>query len=183
MRGFERLKSDRTCGRGRFRVADAQILDIYQRHRRGLFALALSITGCPMRAEDAVHDAFARLCRMNLSGAANADAYAFIAVRNAALDLLRRSDRAISVEETSVPLFDFDQSDPQRRAMDWEQQECVAREVEKLSADQREVVLMRIYGGLRFAQIAAILGAPLPTVVARYRRALQRLKQRLESIV
>ena len=168
---------------GKVCVADAQILDIYQRHRRGLFALALSITGCPMRAEDAVHDAFARLCRMNLAHASNADAYAFIAVRNAALDQVRRSDRAMSVEQAPVALFDFSVSDPERRAMDWEQQQCVAREVEKLSADQREVVVMRIYGGLRFAQIAAILGAPLPTVVARYRRALQRLKQRLESIV
>ena len=75
------MRSGKVC------VADAQILEIYQRHRRGLFALALSITGCPMRAEDAVHDAFARLCRMNLASATNADAYAFIAVRNAALDL------------------------------------------------------------------------------------------------
>ena len=42
---------------------------IYARHRKALLALALSVTGDVARAEDAVHDAFARLCRNGLADA------------------------------------------------------------------------------------------------------------------
>src|SRR3954452_9099285 len=77
------------------RVADLDLEDIYARHRQGLFTLALSITRCAARAEDAVHDAFVRLCRrrsvaapLEGTGAASqpdAVAYVFASVRNAAV--------------------------------------------------------------------------------------------------
>jgi DNA-directed RNA polymerase specialized sigma24 family protein len=40
---------------------------------------------------------------------------------------------------------------------------------------------MHIFAGLTFAQIAQTLGEPLQTVASRYRRALQALKEALES--
>src|SRR4051795_7972904 len=77
------------------RVADLDLEDIYARHRQGLFTLALSITRCAARAEDAVHDAFVRLCRrrsvsapVNGTGTASQPdpvAYVFASVRNAAV--------------------------------------------------------------------------------------------------
>src|SRR3954464_10297105 len=82
-------------------VADLDLEDIYARHRQGLFTLALSITRCAARAEDAVHDAFVRLCRrrfvawwFSATGTARQPdpvAYVFASVRNAAVDLVRRA--------------------------------------------------------------------------------------------
>ena len=41
---------------------------VYAEHRQGLFSLALAIVGVREDAEDAVHEAFARLCRVSTNG-------------------------------------------------------------------------------------------------------------------
>jgi len=167
-------------------VSDVNLADIYQRYRQGLFTLALSVTRCPSRAEDAVHEAFARLCRRPeaLCGRAppNAVAYVFAAVRNAAVGQVRRTPRAADGMELAALLFDLADGPP-AHAIEAERARGVAEAVGALTAERREVVILRIYAGLTFSQISAVVGAPLPTVAARYRRALERLRERLESIV
>jgi RNA polymerase sigma-70 factor (ECF subfamily) len=163
-------------------VADADLADIYQRYRQGLFTLALSIVGCPLRAEDAVHDAFARLCRQGTDAAENRVAYVFAAVRNAALDQVRRARSTLPIDFASS-VFDWQWGNPERAAMDDERQRSIARAIDALPDDQREAVVLRVYAGLNFAQIAIVLDAPMPTVFARYRRALARLKGQLERLV
>jgi RNA polymerase sigma-70 factor, ECF subfamily len=44
----------------------------------------------------------------------------------------------------------------------------------------REIVDLKIFGGLTFAQIATALDLPPGTVATRYRRALQILRQQLK---
>ena len=154
--------------------------DIYEQHRQGLFTLALAITRCPARAEDAVHDAFARLYRAGTRAPADPAAYVFAAVRNAAIDQVRRSPPSAAEERAS--LFALPQDDPAHQALAAERERSVARAMGTLPPDQREAVVLRVYGGLSFAQMAAVVNAPLATVAARYRRALERLKQRLENV-
>lgn len=57
----------------------------------------------------------------------------------------------------------------------------MARAVAALPAEQREVVLLRLYEDLPFKAIAARVGAPLGTVHSRYRLALERLRPLLEG--
>ena len=64
---------------------------VYAEHRQGLYSLALAIVGVREDAEDAVHEAFARLCRSPTNGMADPTAYVYAAVRNAALDRVRSS--------------------------------------------------------------------------------------------
>lgn len=166
-------------------IALPDLATVYVRHRQGLFTLALSITRCPGRAEDAVHDAFVRLCRDDESRWRDADepvAYVFSAVRHAAIDLARRA----TVGGGGASIFengDACQSTPDALAVGAERADWVARAVEGLPAEQREAVVLRVYAGLSFAQVAAVVGAPLPTVAARYRRALERLRERLRRLV
>src|ERR1035438_8564422 len=70
---------------------------IYGRHRKGLFVLALSITRSAVDAEDVVHDAFARLLREPDRIPEDATAYVFAAVRNAAIDRVRRRSSDASI--------------------------------------------------------------------------------------
>jgi RNA polymerase sigma-70 factor (ECF subfamily) len=170
---------------GRRRVAEFDLAEIYARHRQGLFTLALSITRCAAQAEDAVHDAFARLfrARERESGRAVDDpvAYVFAAVRAAAIDQLRRAQRfEKAAKQRPVSIF---VEDPEARATTAERAESVSRALDSLAPEQREIVVLRVYAGLSFAQIAGILAEPLPTVASRYRRSLERLKQHLEKLV
>jgi len=56
-------------------------------------------------------------------------------------------------------------------------QKCLA----KLPSVEREVILMRHYGELSFAEIAEYTAAPLGTVLARAHRGLAKLRQWMES--
>ena len=152
---------------------------IYWDHRQGLYTLALAITRRPERAEDAVQDAFARLwtSRVRLTG--DPVPYVFAAVRNAAVDEMRRKNGAAARLEP-VSIYNGLPADPAAQAVSAEEHQLVREAVEALPQGQREAVVMKIYAGLTFEQIARALGEPLQTVASRYRRALDRLGRRLK---
>lgn len=152
------------------------IEQIYRQHRKGLFTLALSITGRTDSAEDAVHEAIVRLCRSGKSPTGDPVAYVFAAVRNAAVDQKRRRG--------SVSIFDL--AEPSQEAgselEDMERIRLVASAVDDLPDDQREAVIMHVYTGLTFQQAAEALDVPLQTLASRYRRALAKLREQLVSL-
>jgi RNA polymerase sigma-70 factor, ECF subfamily len=172
---------------GKAGVSKPNLQTLYTRHRQALFTLALSWTRCRALAEDAVHDGFVRICRNDLSKVADLDAYVFAAVRNAAIDQSRRAQSVARLKDAvAKSVFDVKPrhgSDPQAGALRDEEQRVIAGEVDNLPDELREVVVLRIYGGLSFAQIAWVVGQPLPTIASRYRRALARLRLRLERHV
>ena len=154
---------------------------VYRDHRQGLFTLALAITRCPHRAEDAVQEAMARLWQ-STELPQDPVPYAFSAVRNAAIDQTRRAAVRHRLETASI--FGGFQAaahtdDPAGAAITAEQHARIRQAVDALPQPEREVVAMRVYGGLKFEQIAEALDEPLPTVASRYRRALDTLSRRV----
>ena len=128
-------------------------------------------------AEDIVQDAFVRFWRKEHSIENRGLLYA--TVRSVALDLLRRDVRrarreanaALEVEQTTSPQFDFD---------DGSQQELAAA-VDLLPVEQREVLVMKIWNELTFAEIGQALGISQNTAASRYRYALAALKKNFVS--
>ena len=51
--------------------------------------------------------------------------------------------------------------------------------LDELSPEQREAVVLRVWGGLSFAEIARTLGANENTVTSRCRRGLEALEKLL----
>lgn len=152
---------------------------VYFDHRQGLYTLALAITRCPGRAEDAVQEAFARLWSRGVRPTGDPVAYVFAAVRNAAIDQVRRQPADRPREPASI--YNGLPPDPAHQAVTREQHRAVREAVEALPEAQRESVVMKVYGGLTFQQMAEALGEPLPTVAARYRRALDALGHRIRG--
>ena len=170
---------------------------IYREHRQGLFTLALSITRQRDRAEDAVHDAFARMLRAEQSRSIQGDrvAYAFASVRNAAIDIMRkRSELAIEAmagessdsesiyarfqpDAASIPGGPADQS-----VISAETQSLVRQALSELPDATRQVLTMKLHADLTFEQISQAMNEPLSTVASRYRRALDKLKERLQPV-
>jgi RNA polymerase sigma-70 factor (ECF subfamily) len=58
--------------------------------------------------------------------------------------------------------------------------ERVARAVAELPSDQREVIVLKEYQELTFAEIAEVLGTPVSTVKTRLYRGLSQLRRRLQ---
>jgi len=127
-----------------------------------------------------VQEAFARLWRSVQEPTGDVVAYVFASVRNAALEFARRRRRSV---EVPASLFDGTRSDPAGSAIAAERERLVRAAVDALPIRQRQTVVLRLYAGLTFQQIADSLREPLPTVASRYRRALQRIKESLEKLI
>ena len=153
---------------------------VYRECRQQLFTCALAITGSPSRSEDAVHDAFLRLLRrQDALGDRMSDlkAYVFRAVRNAAIEQLRR----LGPPREALPDYVFDPaSGPAASAEDAEFKRQVVEWLSRLSSDERETIVQHLYGNLTFQEIATLRETPLGTVVSWYRRGLKKLRQNLE---
>jgi RNA polymerase sigma-70 factor (ECF subfamily) len=156
---------------------------VYRDHRQGLFSLALSITGDANRAEDAIHDAFERLFRRLGKPAGDPIAYVFAAVRNASLDQLRRKPRPTAPDSIFEFLPAVSEPSPDHAACDAERDRLVRAALDSLPDAQREAVVMRLYSGLSFEQMAEATREPMSTVASRYRRALQSLRASVETLV
>lgn len=91
--------------------------------------------------------------------------------RNQAYSLVRKEIRTKRVPDVSLV-----QPDP---APDIHRQERVARALEKLSDDHREVVFLTFYEGLSYREIASILDVPTGTVKSRMFHARKQLGEAL----
>ena len=151
---------------------------IYCEHRQGLFSLAMSVTRRPDLAEDAVQEAFARLLKSQRTARGDPTAYVYASVRNAAIDMAKRASRPVAAPAS---IYNGQEADPSANAIDAERRRRVRQAVELLPDDQRQVVVLKVYAGLTFEQIAGVCGEPLSTVSSRYRRALDRLGKAMEE--
>lgn len=140
---------------------------ILDRRGSGLLLYARSL-GSP-EPEELVQEAFANLWEQIQAGTqiANPGAYLATTIRNAAGRAARRrqADQALPVK----PWFQSAQPGP------WGPEELEVT-LRGLPEDQREVLVLKIWLGLTFEQIALSLGIPMNTAASRYRYAMERLR-------
>jgi RNA polymerase sigma-70 factor (ECF subfamily) len=141
-----------------------------------LLLFARRWTSCRADAEDIVQEAFVRFWRRQHSIENRALLYA--AVRSTALDRLRSEQRR-NRREAAVALDGAEHFEPQFATID-EGQQLLASAVERLPDEQREVVVLKIWNELTFAEIANILEISQNTAASRYRYALGALKKALQ---
>jgi RNA polymerase sigma-70 factor, ECF subfamily len=134
-------------------------------------------------AEDIVQMAFVRWWQRNPGGDRQHVPLLYAAVRTISLDMRRSMDRRIrreglseiAVESEDTPYFDPPVEDKENARL-------LQSALTKLPAEQREVVTMRIWGGLTFNEIAQSTGQNLNTITARYRYALAALQKTLAPL-
>lgn len=141
----------------------------------GLVLFARQFVRSVADAEDIVQEAFVKFWRKQHP--IENRALLFATVRTTALDLLRRdarrarreADVVAGSEQSVAPQFDGAS----------ESHQALAGAVDRLPAEQREVLVMKIWNELTFAEIASILGISQNTAASRYRYALAALKKNL----
>jgi RNA polymerase sigma-70 factor (ECF subfamily) len=126
-------------------------------------------------AEDVVQEAFVRFWRQKRDIDNRGLLYA--TVRSVALDVIRRDSRRARREAEAYA--DADQSVEPQFAADNESQLLLAGAINRLPHEQREVLVMKIWNELTFAEIAQALGISQNTAASRYRYALATLKRDL----
>ena len=142
---------------------------LYRQHGAALLLFAAAISGDRGRAQDALHQVFLRLIENgSLSQAADKKAYLFACVRNAVLNDSKHERRNAALEDQSMWFCPPDR--------DYAAEQNLRRALTGLPEDQREVLVLHIWGELTFAQIAGLLDISANTVASRYRYALARLR-------
>ena len=142
----------------------------------GLLLFARQWLRSPADAEDVVQEAFVRFWRRHHDISNRALLYA--TVRSIALDFVRRDSRRAR-REVDASSETAGSVEPQFEQLD-DSQRSLASAVDRLPLDQREVLVMKIWDELTFAEIATALGISQNTAASRYRYALVALKKSLQ---
>lgn len=149
-----------------------------------LLLFARGWSNCRHDAEDLVQEAVIRLWNYQADKGGNPPdlPFAFSTIRFCGLNLHRSESRRKKREESIIYLNDFQDVwlDP---LLEEDEEALILREaVQDLSPKLREVVVMKTWGGLTFAQIAETLAISQNTAASRYRYALEQLSLELRRI-
>jgi RNA polymerase sigma-70 factor (ECF subfamily) len=166
---------------------------LLERHRGGVYNFVLRHVGDQSAAEDLMQDAFLRVVqgahRYKLES--KFTTWLYTIARNLCVDRARkmRFRRHKSLDQPTgsgddPPLGDRvadTRAATDREAIGSELQGQLARAIESLRDEQREVFLMREYANLPFKEIAEVVGVPENTVKSRMRYALEHLRSLLSE--
>ena len=128
--------------------------------------------------DDCVQDAFVQLAAQP-NAPEHPTAWLFKVVRRNALNDLRGSTRR-ATREHQVARVESSRSDPAASLLQDEQQQDIQRSLESLSAEAREVVVLRIWSGLTWSQIGDLTDCSSSAAQRRFTSALIQLKKKLE---
>jgi RNA polymerase sigma-70 factor (ECF subfamily) len=139
-------------------------------------ALALYAAQWTDAADDCVQEALVELARQ-VAVPENLRAWLYRVVKhralNAARGARRRRERESRAATDRLRMPEF--TGAQR-----EETFAVVEAVNRLASDERELVVMRIWGGLSYDEIAAALAISTSSAHRRYQKALEKLRNVLE---
>ncbi len=148
------------------------------RHQKSLMNFFVRM-GAYSDGEDLVQETFVRLYRYRekYQSSARFTAFLYHLARNVWADHGRKSMRA----ERIVSSLRDHQHEPGEHVAQPQESRDIEAALDKLSPKLREVIVLNIYQGLRYQEVADALGIPLGTVKSRINLALHALKEILHE--
>ncbi len=144
---------------------------LYREHGPGLLVYACSVVGYKHIAEDVLQEVFLKLLQRDYVPD-EPKPYLYKAVQHAALNALRANRKTTALTGTE-PWFAAPHGDYLAEA-------ALQSGLQQLPLDQREVLVLHLWGGLSFAEIGAVLSISHNTAASRHRYALQKLRAMLQ---
>jgi RNA polymerase sigma-70 factor (ECF subfamily) len=123
-------------------------------------------------AEDVLHEVFERLLRSNNDINTSPKAYLYRAVRNASLNAIRNGKHDVRLGDVWLegpPGTDSAVIDLQFA-------------LRELPQEQREIIILHVWGGLTFEDAASALGISRDTAASRYRYGLAKLREQFQTV-
>jgi len=156
----------------RRQAMDAVVRD----HRERLFQHAFYIVKDSQEAYDAVQEVFIKAMRERrfFDPEFRMKAWLYRVTSNLCYNIVRDRRRRGGILE-SLGRPDRSRATQMERVQRGERRDGIQAAMEKLSRDHREILLLRYYNDLSYAEIAEVLGVKLGTVMSRLSRARTRL--------
>ncbi|MCC8122178.1 MAG: sigma-70 family RNA polymerase sigma factor [Oscillospiraceae bacterium] len=165
---------------------------LVEQYQRRIYALTLRMTGNAEDAADLTQEAFVKAWRHLAQFQAESDFYTWLyrLASNTCIDFLRREKRHKQHVVTMSARYGegeqmFDLPDwryaPEEVAAQNERQRAIFTGLQALPPDARQILYLREFEGLRYAQIAELLRLPMGTVRSRIARARLALRAYLRE--
>ena len=155
----------------------ARVARLFEESREEIFRYLLSLGLDPQSAQDATQEVFLRLYNSLQSGddIRNARAWLFRVAHNHGLRVRQQQQRMPLWEPDAARLLADPQADPEQALLDRERLERVRQAFNGLSEQQQRCLHLRLEG-LRYQEIADVLGIASSSVSEFLRRAIERLR-------
>jgi RNA polymerase sigma-70 factor (ECF subfamily) len=158
---------------------------IYEKYFGDLLTLAANLLSDKAQAEDVVQDVFISFVqsveKFQLRGSLKG--YLATCVANRARDYLRRGKRrkAVALDDTEQTASDI--KSPVQLVINNEELQEVNQAITELAYEQREAIMLRLHGQMRFREIAQLQNVSVKTALSRYRYGLDKLRSTLNGEV
>lgn len=158
---------------------------IYEKYADSLLSLAANLLNDKVDVEDVVQDVFISFVRsiekFHLRGSLKG--YLTTCVVNRSRDYIRKSRRRESLSVNQTEQTNTAVKSPVQLAVCSEQLERLSQAITELPYEQREVVVLRLHGDMRFKTIAGLQNISIKTAQSRYRYGLDKLRSILNGEV
>jgi RNA polymerase sigma factor (sigma-70 family) len=154
--------------------------EIYDRYSARIYNFAYRFLKNPEAAEDATQEVFVKMMRYakQFHGDAKLSTWLFSITANLCRDHLRKADNKVKEsDETLLSLPSSMEELPDRQLEIRQNEQRVQQALERLTAEQKEAILLSRYQGLSYAEIAQIAGCSEGAVKTRVFRAMETLKK------
>lgn len=151
---------------------------LYGKTHAAVYGFALSILKNAQDAEDVLQDCYLQIWQ-GASGYRSQGkpmAWIFTITRRLSLMKLRDRDRTIPMTPEDWQTQFADQPDLTR-----EDRLTLEALLTVLSDEERQIVVLHAFTGLKHRETAALLELPLPTVLSKYNRALKKLRAAMKE--
>lgn len=162
-------------------MSHQDFLNYFDEYGATLVLFARQYVQSEMDAEGIVQDAFIKLWKRGISPDYPIKQQLYLQTKCAALDFLRSEKRRKVREETyateNTSEYHLFEAPVERQ----EAREELERAMANLSEEQREVLVMKVWGELTFKEISNVLEISQGTAASRYRLAVENLRRIMDK--
>lgn len=170
---------------GRLRRGDEEAFEeLVAAHRRDLYRLAYRLTGSPDEADDVTQETFLRAYRSlrSFRGEATLRTWLMRIAVNLSLNLMQSAGVARRhpgpVEGTAPPV----EPAGERNLVERERQERLGPAIRALPPRQRMTLILRVSEGLKFREIARMMGCSTGAAKANFFHAVAALRRGMKDL-
>ena len=160
--------------------------ELFDRYGEIMYQYLALRLGSTADAEDVLQETFCRLARYSGRWAfiGNPRAYIYKVLRNEFNRYLKRRMIRNRIEQAVFNEPETGESAAAGRTdhgYDSQPSAIIARALDELPDEQKEVIVLKVYQDFSFREIAAVCGISTATAASRYRYGMDKLRSRLEG--
>lgn len=160
--------------------------ELYERYKIPLFNFILSIVKDIQLSEDIFQETFIKVIEKIYSyQTSNFKAYLYTVARNLAIDYLRKShykkEESLTISDKKDTYTDINDGNSNTDLLKNIEINKIRKAIDELDDIYREIIYLKHFSKLTFREISQITGQPIGTLLSRFKRGIEKLREKLKN--